>query len=734
MADDNDIGDNPEIEKALEKSGAGLNKKDKKSTPSYQRVGDTKIPVSKAAGKVWRSRKDQAVKKRSSKGIDAAWDEALRYYNNDQLSHRGATSGKASGNRGASRRLNDQWSETENIVFANTSSLVPGLYAKNPKGEFTATDEKDEDLATVVEELVNALGEKKAAPGVNLKIKAKRAVVMAALTNSAYLEVGYTFKAQSNEQALLDVQKLSDELEKAKDVKEIIEVEGKLAALESKIDILQPQGPFVKFRRPHQVIKDPDADELVDCSWMMVYDFIPTAALRAEYGQKDESGKWKSIYQPTHVLNVGVDESDAMNDPEQSFSLVAEDETSLNGYDDTDCFNKAQRTKVWYVWDKTTRRVLMFNDKDWSWPIWVWDDPYNLDTFFPFFELSFYTAPEGGDAKGEVTYYLDQQDAINEINDEMRRARQWARRNILFNKNLISKNDVDAYLAGDKDHAVGVDLPEGVKMQDVVFSMTPPSMQFIQLFDIAPKLQAIDRISSIQDFMRGAQFKTNTTNKAIANYESTAQSRMDEKIDAVEDMLGDVFWAIAQMCLQNMEAPEVAAIIGEQRAALWKKMTYQEIRGSFNVRVVGGSSIKPTGQQKKREALEVGQILGQFSSASPAVIMILMKVFERAFDEVALTDQEWSFLMQSVEQQLQRGNNAPGAGPEGGVPGGEGGNGLIEQVAQVVDQLPPQAKEALGKALAQGVPVKEALARIVQMVQGGAKEGSTQQNANARTQ
>src|SRR5690606_28491870 len=104
-------------------------------------------------------------------------------------------------------------------------------------------------------------GSMKAAPGVNLKPKAKRAVVMCALTNSAYLEIGYTFKGQSNEQALNDLLGLSKSLEKAKTPKEIEEIEGQLMALENRIEMLQPEGPWVKFRRPHQVLRDTDNDD-----------------------------------------------------------------------------------------------------------------------------------------------------------------------------------------------------------------------------------------------------------------------------------------------------------------------------------------------------------------------------------------------------------------------------------------------------------------------------------------
>src|SRR5690606_38283571 len=100
MADENesDIGENPEVEKALAKSGAGRTKTEEKAAPSYRMVGSTKIPVSKAMGKVWASRRDQALAKRKSRGLDEAWDEALRYYNNDQMQHRAGTNGQTSGN------------------------------------------------------------------------------------------------------------------------------------------------------------------------------------------------------------------------------------------------------------------------------------------------------------------------------------------------------------------------------------------------------------------------------------------------------------------------------------------------------------------------------------------------------------------------------------------------------------------------------------------------------------
>jgi len=147
----------------------------------------------------------------------------------------------------------------------------------------------------------------------------------------------------------------------------------------------------------------------------------------------------------------------------------------------------------------------------------------------------FFDSPEGLVTKGEVSYYLDQQDAINEMVDEERRARRWVRRNVLYNSNLVDRADVEAVLSGDDGTARGLKLPEGTKMQEVIGTIPPPSMQFAELFDKEAKYQAIDRISSVGAVLRGEQFRTNT-NTTSANITTSAQNmRVDEKSDVIED-------------------------------------------------------------------------------------------------------------------------------------------------------------------------------------------------------
>ena len=707
----------PEVETNIAQSIGPTKKSRKRRAPSYRVIGDSKVPVSKATGKVWKSRK--AFAEKVVGGIRDSWEEAIRYYDNDQLGHR-IPEDHASGNLAGNQRLNNNITETENVIFANVTTMVPALYARNPRAEFTSNTEAGKRSATILERLVNALGKKKAPPGINLKPKAKRCVVTTLLTNRSWIEIGWTFKDNSSEQGLADLASLAKQLEKAKTPKKVEEVEGKIQALEETIDILQPAGPFAKYRSPFDVIVDPNAKEidLSDAKWVMIRDYMPTEFIKARYG-KTKDGETKSVFEPTHIMKLGTGtDGSNENDDESNFSIFKDDSQATSfGFTDQESFDKAKVTEVWMIWDKVTRRVLMFNAKDWAWPVWVWDDPLQLDTFFSIYPLSFFESPNGPLTKGEVTYYLDQQDAINEIVDEERRARRWARRNIFYNSNLVTREDAEEVLNGDDGTARGLNIPEGMKIQDVIGSVVPPSLQFQQLFDKQSKYAAIDRISSVGEVMRGGQFKTNTTNKAVEANVGASNMRVDEKGDQIEDWIGQIYWGIAQLCIQFMDKETVQSIVGLGEEDEWNNMSAQELRKEFSVQVVGGTTKKPTSQAKKEEALELGQVLGQFVNAAPGpVLKVMLEVMQEAFDEVTITEEDWDELIAAVEQQAQQ-EQGGGGGEEQPqpeqLPPGAGQpdvqSASPDQLKEILNQLPPELKQQVAGAIDSGVPPQQAL-------------------------
>jgi hypothetical protein len=737
------------LQSSLDK--AGLPTEQPVAPPVYRVLPGSRIPVSSKRGSVWKSRKATATKQMAD--MTDAWDEAIRYYNHDQSDHRDGQDVGQANNRYVARRLNDKHSATENIVFSNINGQIPSLYAKNPIISMTSglaaeepVKEVDDAFARAVERLVNILFGMQSTPGVNLKPKAKRAVLIALLTNCAWLEVGYVTKDKSSDQALQNLMDLSDQLAAAKDQQEIEEIEQALVALEEKIEFLRPAGPFVRLRLPHQVLVDGDRNDpyLNDANWVMIEDMLPTDYINAVYGVEDENSEQiYSVFEPTHILDGGN-----LQDDLDSFTLFDNEKGySAYGFDDQTQYDKAKRTKVWYVWDKTTRRLEMYSDADWKWPIWVWDDPYQLQNFFPLTPLWFHDNPIAVYAKGEVSYYLDQQDQINEINDERRRSLLWARRNIFYDKTSgVTQETVDKILKGPDATATGIDVPEGKNGKDLIFSIVPPSSNFASLFDKKDLYQSVDRIVSTNEVERGGEFKTNTTNKAIDYYSTMGNQRMDLRLDAIEDFIGQTGWKIAQLCLRFMDAETVQQITGLDVAAFWKPL---DNLGDFNkwaMSCVGGSTQKLSTQSKKQEAVQIGQVLSQYVKAAPATVLkTTLKLFSKAFDDMQMTKEDWDAIAQEVATTIAAGQGgAPGVQP-GGAPGGPmpptpdggppmpnggGGGGNPMQLAQVVvqalQQLPPPVLKAIGMALAQGAPPQAILAQMMQSQQAGAGAGMIQ--------
>jgi len=711
---------NQDLEDALRLSGLEPDTVVEDTGPLYRAFKDSKIPVSKSMGILVQSRIEQA--RAARRDIEDCWAEAIRYYENDQMSHRKGATEKGGGTRYGRGTSVDttNWTATENVIFSNAVTMLPMLYAKNPSVECTAINEANEGFVTTCEKLINTLLSMKDAPGLNFKNKGRRAVLAAYLTNSAYIKVDWTQKQDSSEEAITELQKLSQQLVDAKTKKEISEIEGKIKALEERVSFLSPSGPSVRLMSPFRVFVDPTSEEPdhSDANWIAYYDYISSDYLKAVYGTK-VGEEFRSVYEPTHVLRAGSNLM-SIEDEVNSFTLLnadTEQEAKSYGYSSKAAFKAALYTKVWYYWDKTTRRVMLFSDCDWTWPLWVWDDPLKLLGYYPLSRLHFHETPEGSQPKGEVTYILDQQDTINDINSTIAQGRNWAKRNVVFDKNLgISQADIEAILKGPDGTARGIDVPEGKKIGDVISTLLPPAFAFPELLSTDSTFAAINRITGISDAARGAQFKTNTTNQAIDAYQKNTDIRVDERVDAIEDWIGDIAWNVLQLCCRFWTKEDVAKILGQTAAQNWQQVQDpQQLRTMLYMRVVGGSTDKPTSRAKKQEALQLGQVIGQFASSIPAAGLIVLKMLSRAFNnEIVISDQDWQMLLQSMQDAANKAGAGPGGTEQGATQQQQDPRAKIEAI---LAQLPDEAKAQMQQLIEQGMSPSDALKQVIQATQ-----------------
>jgi hypothetical protein len=701
-----------------------------KYVPPYQMYPQSRIPVSKAYGSLWRTKIEAT--QRANELIYEAWEQCFAYYNNHQVKQSESSKGVFS--RG---------DVTENVVYSNINVMLPAVYGQDPDIAVNTTDKEDEDFAKCAHDLLNALLKGKNL--LNCKPKVKKAVGVALMSNFGVLKLDYVLKEDSQDNVMKELEDVTREISTAKNTKALENAYGKLAAIEAVANVFEEGGPKLKNVMSRNLVVDPVAEmpDGTDATWMAERCYIQTSYLKYKFTrpQKDENC-WYYIFKPTHKA---VFAEGSGNQKDDAYGLVLQTlsgDPTMQENEEVGTYRDMYFTECWMVWDKATRRTSLFAADDWAYPLWVWDNYTKTTRFFPYFILGFGLSTGQTTTVGEVSYYLDQQDEINQINRQVARIRNSIFNFFFYNSHKISSADAEILMSAikrgfvDEQAVVGVKVPEGSKIQDCFEALQPPSIQFKEMFNKEPTIQAIDRISNTSDAIRGTQFKTNTNEASVQSYQDAARMSVGAKIEVVEDVMADLCKALMEMCVQNMSKEEVVNLVGMKIGSVWVNMTLDQFNSQFAFDIVPGTCEKPNSIFKKKEAVQVVQAIGQFASAAPVTSMkVALRVLEQAFTEVVIKPEDWDMLEQEMMMTAQRGNstgapappqpgqNAPGpqqpggppkgppagpggapAGPPGGAPqGGPPGAGIPPELAN----LPPQVKKQVEQMHAQGLPAEQ---------------------------
>ena len=697
---DDPVGDDFDVNDIID--GKKPKEKKQKEVPPYQMYPDSRIPVTKAFGSLWRTMIDSAIA--TNEFVHEAWEQCFAYYNNHQVKTAGSSKG-----------VFVRGDVTENIVYSNINVMLPAVYGRDPDIAVNTTDKEDEKFSECAAALLNQLLKGKNL--LNCKPKIKKAVGVALMTNFGVVKLDYVLKSDSQDQAVESLIEVTKEIEKAKSAKALESAYGKLSAIESIVTVFEPGGPKLKNVMAKNLVVDPIAEmpDGTDAAWMAERCYIPTAFLKHKFARKDaDENCWYYIFKPSHKASFAA----SGNTKDDAYGLVLESlggETSFQENEEIGGYRTLYYTECWLVWDKGTRRTALFAADDWTYPLWIWDNYTKTTRFFPYFIIGFGLSTGQTTTVGEVSYYLDQQDEINQINRQISRIRNSIFNFFFYNSHKLSPADAELLMQAvkrgfvDEQVIVGVKVPEGGKIGDVFEALVPPSLNYEALFNKEPTINSINRISNTSDAIRGVQFKTNTNEASVQSYQDAARMSVGAKIEVVEDVMADLCKALLEQCVQNMTKEEVVGLVGAKLADAWANMTLAEYNRRFALELVPGTSEKPNSVFKKKEAIQVAQAIGQFASAAPMTSMkVALRVLEQAFTEVVIKPEDWDLMEKEMMANMQRGNstgaaappqpgqNQPGPGTGPPPPGGPGG------IPPELDKLPPEVKQQAMQMKAQG--------------------------------
>jgi hypothetical protein len=719
--------------------------------PPFQIYEGSRIAVGKGVGTMCKRKLDAA--KVAYDAVNAVTEEIFRYYNH----HHGKVNNTP---RGVFKRGD----ATENVMFSNLNVMLPAVYSKNPDITCSTTDEGDEDFLQTLEALINALFKRK--DGLNAKPRIKKGAGMGLLTNFGIIKLGFTQKSDSREVAIAEMQRITDELGRAKKQQDVDRLYGELEALERNMEVLEPSGFGLGNVLPHRLTIDPHAEQQdgLDADWMAEEVYFSTSYLTARFTAPDgddeeddpDNTNRKLIYKPTHkarfVAGNGAGRDDGLGLVMDSIDKTGNEPTSFTE-DERTAYINMYYTKCFFWWDKATRRLMLFHSGDWTWPIWVWDDPLGLTRFYPYFIISFAMSTGGTVSVGETAYMLDHQDEVNDMARQKSRIRRTIFDYFFYNSSKFKKDEVEKFIRAIRGetsrgkHAIGVDAGE-MAIKDVFESLAPPSAQYEKLFDNSSTLASINRITNTSDALRGVQFKTNTTEDAVQSYMESLKLSVGAKVDVIEDVVADLALSVAEIAVQFMDEEQVAGIVGPYLAQFWQQMTVDQFHAEYDIELVAGSMEKPTSIFKKKEAIDVTTAVGQFASAAPgSTLTIMLKVLSKAFTEVVIKPEDWAALKAEIQANLQRGVSTGGGGqPQpggqqppngqaGGIQLGRNGGGDIRQAAL---QLPDQVKRKVMQLKQQGASDDDIRQFVTEQVQSNQNPGNgrqrMQQNGSAQQQ
>jgi len=558
----------------------------------------------------------------------------------------------------------------ENIVRTTIESLVDFTYMRNPQAEVSSEEEDEKDFAIVIQKILNVIMNKKTLPGVNLRPKVLKQIIFAHLTNMGIIELTYQGEKGSIEQVFEVNERVKDQIKQEEDPVKSSQLYELLNILQRELDVRKNMGIGVRVRSPFSFIFDPNGQELdlSDQRIIMDRDVMRIDYVKAEYTIFDsETNAHYFKYNPDTVLDFGktghpgntgatreTAEADIIN---QIMPDVDPDQAKLRVQD---------TIPIVWVYDRTTRLKYLYIEGRWDVPLWVYEDEMQLSRFFPFFLLAFSASLNSIIQPGEVAHYISFQNEVNKINQQISKLRARAFSKYLYNSDAISPEEIKKLFdminsTSDKVEAIGIKLRDQDRpLSELLEPLKMPSAQFKEIFDKKDLKEALDRATRITDAMRGAQFRTNTTNDAVETYNEFASNRLEGLTDKIELCVEDLLWSMSELIVSKMSSAYINRLLSTKDAKKFHNMTIDEFNRSYNLTIAAGSIEKPTSSSKKKEAIQIIQMLGQFGTAAPRTVLSLVtRLLRSAFSRSLVTDQDLEKLEEEGIAAMQKGVTTP---------------------------------------------------------------------------
>lgn len=427
-----------------------------------------------------------------------------------------------------------------NFVYEYVKLLVSAIYAKDPFIFVRTESKKYAFFSETMERVINRYWSL-----LKMKNKIKSTVQNSVLQAPGFVELGYMFLKESDENKTTIAKQLEEEFPELKNVKEdAIESSGIFD------ETIQDDDVFANSVSAWNVLWPEGYHNIRECPYMIVVAKVPLLDVHsnpmfkdAKYGINGYNTKNK--YSRNDKISFN---------PNKAPSNL---NMSNNKYDLENI-----SVTLYYVYDRRGQRRFIlaenFNESD------LFERPWKyLPEGFPLFPLIFNEIPEEEESSNsyplsDIVPMLPQLKELSKISSAMMRHRKRSGSLIFVRQGVLSPSSITNITnAGDLD-IIEVEAID----EDTIKAVTPPALP-ADFYKIRDQILAdLFRISGFEQLLQAAKGIETATESE--NQRAGALLRQAEKIDIIEDYIVDVARYLMGLIWQFKTRSDISALLGEE--------------------------------------------------------------------------------------------------------------------------------------------------------------------------
>lgn len=533
-----------------------------------------------------------------------------------------------------------------NLMFSTANVIIPSIVVNHPKITVTARKPEGVENAAVVEAVSNYNWEH-----FDFHEEVKLMVKDFVVVGHGWCKVTWELEEEEVEidrdewkemvaTALMEAKQAAEQARLAG-----VKIVGPsdddiIRSVPTKKMVVTADHPAVERVSPFDIYVDPEATRVRDARWIAQRRYVPLSEAK-------ENEDWDA--RARKALK-----GSAMSEAKKDYGELL--------------FSGEERGKdpdfvvVWEYYDTLEKAMCVFADGSDMFLLKPEPMPYPFG--HPFVPALNYVVPEKLYPIGDLETVMPLQMELALTRTQMVNDRKRFRRMYMYRPDQLGPEALAALTSADDNVLMPIDgdMPFTDVFAPVSTSSLPP--EFYN--QTAMIIDDINLVSGVTEYQRGGASEIRRTATEASMIQDMSNARSAEKLSIIEGTISQIAQYTVQLAQKFLTTDQVAKIVGENGAIMWRPYAPEDIQGEFDFQVEAGSTQPMNESFRRQSAMQLLDAMAPFLSAG---VVDPYKLAEHVMRNGFGIKTPQDFLVQQPMMPAQDPNVAPeGVPPEAGMP------------------------------------------------------------------